>query len=162
MWMAGLLSVLRLSGMGYAQQSVQVTPGNAEIGKASLYKLEFVLPDSLPPTGAIAIVFPVEFDLKQITIGASGTIKGGFSTYVVSNEVLLVRKGRGKPHSAGERVDVWLSAVKNPNIEKFNYSTRIYIYRDGVAVAAQIKDNTYKPKANPRALRGSFVLTAKR
>lgn len=144
-----------------AQQSVLVEPANAVAGKSSIYKMEFALPDSLPPHGAIVVVFPSEFDLSGVNIGASSKIKGGFNTFVVQREVILVRKGNGAPHKSGEKVDVWLSAVKNPSTQKVDYSTQIYVYQNGEEIASAIKANSYKPRTNPKLVKGSFTLTAK-
>ncbi len=146
----------------FAQQAVKVSPANPEAGKSCIYKLEFTLPDSLPPRGAVVVAFPADFDLSGVTIGASSKIKGGFSTFVVGKEVLMIRKGKGEPHKADEKVDVWLSAVKNPNSGTLTYSTQVYIYENGDVIASQVKTKTYKAKTNPKILRGTFALTAKK
>ena len=154
--------VLVVAGNLFAQQTVKVSPANPEAGKTCIYKLEFTLPDSLPPKGVVVVVFPADFDLSGVTIGASSKIKGGFFTFVVGKEVLMIRKGKGEPHKAGEKVDAWLSAVKNPNSATLTYSTQVYIYEDGDVIASQIKAKTYKAKTNPKVLSGTFALTAKK
>lgn len=141
-----------------AQNALTITPLNSSAGATSIYNLDFILPDSLPPQGAISIVFPDEFDLSKVNIAASSIIKGGFSTFVVNQEVIIVRKGEGNLLKSGKRVDIKLSAVTNPKMNASDYTLKLFIHRDGKKILNNIKEEKYKPESHNRSLEGSFSL----
>lgn len=143
-----------------AQSSITIDPVDANVGATSLYRLEFVLPDSLPATGAISVVFPEQFDLSNVKIAASATIKGGFTTAVVGQEVIVVRKGEGVLHRSGERVDLLLSAVKNPEGIPGSYVLKLSVLPDGSQILTQLRNNAYSRKPDAPSIEGNVSLSA--
>lgn len=143
-----------------AQNSMTIAPIDASVGATSLYRLEFALPDSLPVRGALSIVFPQQFDLSNVKIAASSTIKGGFTTAVVGQEVIVVRKGEGDLHRPGERVDLLLSAVKNPEGIPGSYVLKLSVHADGSQILEQLKNNAYTRKPDAPGVEGNVSLSA--
>lgn len=143
----------------FAQNSIRITPINPSLGSTSIYDIDFILRDSLTAYGAISIVFPKEFDLSNVNIAASSFINGGLSTIVKGQEVIIVRKGEGDLKKLGEKVDIKLSAVRNPNVDAGNYILKLFIHKDGKRIHKQIKDQEYKLESNNKSIEGSFSLS---
>jgi len=98
-----------------AQDNLSIQPENTQVGAMSLYKFEFTLNETLPVDGAFFFKFPAEFDLLNVSIAASNTIHGGFSVFVKDKKVWVIRKGEGVALQRGKKVDLLLSALKNPD-----------------------------------------------
>lgn len=156
-----VLVVLTQAVPGFTQSALTVTPGNDDFGASSLYRLDFTLPDSLPPGGAISIVFPDGFDLSRVNLAGSSVIKGGLSTVVRAQEVLVIRRGEGQARPRGQKVDLLLSTVKNPGAAQVGAELhiRIFVHRDGSRILNQIRAKTYKSDTNKTSADGAFRLS---
>ena len=145
----------------FAQGTISVKPENTTPGKNTLYSLDFVLPDSLPPDGALSIVFPDGFNLSGVKISASNVIKGGFTTRVKGREIIIVRNGLGKTIAAGKRVDLKLAVVKNAPVASGQFSLDLYLHKqNGNTLLSQIQKNGYSLNAKLKKLQGTFTLAA--
>lgn len=140
-----------------AQNSITVSLANSNLGATSIYSLEFDLPDSLTSSGALSVLFPKEFDLSNVNIAASSRIKGGLSTIVKEQEVIIIRKGEGGLKLPGERVDLILSAVKNPSAVGTR-SLRLFIHKDGKRILRLMKEKRYVLD-NRKSIEGYFSLS---
>ncbi|NIR50779.1 hypothetical protein GWO43_28220 [candidate division KSB1 bacterium] len=146
----------------FAQNAVAINPANSETSAASIYTLEFSLPDSLSSNGAISIVFPDGFDLSGVSIAASSRIKGGFSTFVKGQTVLVFRNGEGDVKQTGEKVDLMLSAVKNPELTAGRFNLKLFIHEDSQKLHALVQNGQYQITNNDKGIQGAFRLSTRR
>jgi len=93
--------------------SVEVKTLNPEAGAASLYTLNFTLPDTLHPDAVLEIKFPSGFDLTKVNLAGSATINGGFKVSVQGQTIKVSRKGKGGLKYPGDKVDLKFSTVVN-------------------------------------------------
>ncbi len=143
----------------FGQNTLSVIPGNATPGKRSLYSLAFTLPDSLPSDGAMSVVFPAGFDLSGVKIAASNAIKGGFTTRVEGNEIILVRNGLGETLKSGQKVDLKLAVVRNAKTAAGPFTLQVLMqHEQGKTLLAKIRANNYALDPNLKKIEGSFTL----
>lgn len=157
-WPCAAVLLLLSWTVGFAQSGLSVAPENAKVGQASLYKFKFGLPDSLPSAGAVSLTFPPGFDLSRVLIAASSTINGGLRTEVVGRQVVVFRAGEGRGLAKGERVDLFISLVRNPPTAA-RANLQLFLHQDGVKLAEAVRKNEYRLDKNAPALRGAVTLT---
>ena len=93
--------------------SVEVKTLNSEAGAASLYTLNFTLPDTLRPNAVLEVKFPPGFDLTKVNLAGSASINGGFKVSVQGQTIKVSRKGKGSLKYPGDKVDLKFSTVVN-------------------------------------------------
>ena len=153
------VSSLQSQESGQTQKSVSIIPASPRLEQTCLYSLEFNLPDSLLPNGAISIIFPETFDLSNVALAASTSINGGLATLVNGSEIIVFRKGEGDLKARGTRVDIKLSAIGNPKKGAGSHGLRVFVHEDGDKIKSQIRNRRYKPQEKSRTIEGTFYLT---
>jgi len=107
--------------------SVDVQALNTEAEAASLYTLNFTLPDTLQPDAVLEVIFPNGFDLSRVNLAGSATINGGFKVSVEGQTIKVSRKGKGVLKYPGDKVDVIFSIVKNPAAAESSHLIKLKI-----------------------------------
>ena len=129
--------------------SVEVKTLNPEAGAASLYTLNFTLPDTLHPDAVLEVKFPSGFDLTKVNLAGSATINGGFKVSVQGQTIRVSRKGRGSLKYPGDKIELKFSTVVNSSRSD-----------NGHLIIVNLK----KADGNspPRELRGLFAVSEKK
>ena len=129
--------------------SVEVKTLNSEAGAASLYTLNFTLPDTLHPSAVLEVKFPPGFDLTKVNLAGSATINGGFKVSVQGQTIKASRKGKGALKYPGDKVDLKFSTVVNSSKSDTEHLIIVNLKKaEG--------DNP------PRELRGLFAISEKK
>ncbi len=157
---AAWLLLLATAGGLFAQApAITVKALDPNPAATSLYSFTFNLSDSLPPQGAISILFAEGFDLSNVSIAASSVIKGGLTPYVKGREVIVVRRGEGGALKSGERVDILLSAIKNP-AGPGPFTLKVFLHRDGARLVKERNAGTAPLLPDAKGMEGQFTLGA--
>ena len=107
--------------------SIKVTPLDPKVNVSTLYRLSFVVTDTIPTDAQFALNFPDGFDLSQVTLAGSKTMNGGFKVTVAGQEVVIRRQGEGATIYPDKKVNLLFSTVKNPDTSNANYLLQIRI-----------------------------------
>lgn len=127
-----ILMVLLLHGAAVSQEQLEVKAMFPEANAITIYKLQFILADTLNTDSHIKIVFPADFDLTKVKMAGSSTINGGFKVTVDDSTVILKRSGLGNVISPGKKVDVKFANVKNPPTPDKLYNIKVEILNGNV------------------------------
>ena len=129
--------------------SVDVQALNTEAEAASLYTLNFTLPDTLQPDAVLEVIFPNGFDLSRVNLAGSATINGGFKVSVQGQTIKVSRKGKGVLKYPGDKVDLKFSTVVNSSRSDNEHLIIVNVKKvDG--------------NSPPRELRGHFAVSEKK
>jgi len=137
--LTGLLGLPYAWAQKPSLEQLQVVPLDAHLGKATIYKIAFVLTDTLPSDALVEVIFSEGFDLRFAQIAGSPTVNGGFAVEVDSQKVIVYRKGEGDPVPAGRPVELLLSLIKNPPGPDLEYSVLVSVTRkEGKVLAGPV------------------------
>ena len=129
--------------------SVDVQALNTEAEAASLYTLNFTLPDTLQPDAVLEVIFPNGFDLSRVNLAGSATINGGFKVSVQGQTIKVSRKGKGSLKYPGDKVELKFSTVVNSSRSDTGYLIIVNLKKADV-------------NSPPRELRGHFAVSRKK
>lgn len=93
--------------------SLKIEPLRNRAGQRSIYVVQFSLSDSVSSTAQMRISFPDGFDLSTVKMAGSNSIKGGFTTQVSGNDVVVSRTGKGSALAAGRMYEIMLANITN-------------------------------------------------
>ena len=150
LYRAAVCATLLVGGAGSlrAQGTLSATALNPLTEATTLYKLQFRSALPIDSGAGFVLDFPPGFDVSQVKVAASSTILGGLTVRVRENRVLVLSKGTGPLIPSGRSVDLWLSAVRNPDGAGSN-TIALEEYSDGKRAVRRFESsaNNVRPAA---------------
>ncbi|MBN1154835.1 hypothetical protein JXB12_07930 [candidate division KSB1 bacterium] len=131
------LMIFAYPASGRPADEISVHPVNSVSNTHSVYQVELNLDHDIPANAIIRCRFPASFDLKNVVIGGSTTINGGFALKVQDHIVILQRSGLGEVIKSNTPVDVKFAEVFNPDSGSDDYVLQVEILANELIIAKQ-------------------------
>jgi len=127
---AQLLLALLITNVAHGQTIFKVRATTMEPAQQAAYIFELSFDSDVSSTSQIEIVFPPAFNLNNAVLAASEKIDGMLTAKAVKSSLVIKRVQPQNPIKAGERVDIKVASILNPNVMDQDWTFKV-IVRDG-------------------------------
>ena len=103
-----------LSGLAVAENRLTVYATAAEAAKPAAYILEAAFDSPVSPTSHFEIIFPPEYNLRNVVMAASNKLDGTLKVESQGSTLILSRQDAAATVAAGQVIDLRIAVVLNP------------------------------------------------